>query len=99
MVIAVKKKELPLKLGIFRQVNDVFLFLKTAYAAWRNVYVNVNSGYLLGEVFIYVSFKLRGIFAYFFYFFNEHIIKKQNRYFHFNNRFPNRTNPPSKIGP
>lgn len=68
VVIAVKKKELPLKLGIFRQVNDVFLFLKTAYAAWRNVYVNVNSGYLLGEVFTYVSFKLRGIFAYFFLF-------------------------------
>lgn len=63
-----KKTELPLTLGIFRQVNDVFLFLKTAYAAWKNVYMNVNSSYLLGEIFIYVSLNSEAFLHFFFLF-------------------------------
>lgn len=71
-----EKRELPLTLGIFRQVNDVFLFLNTAYAAWKSVYVSVNRGYLLGELFISASLNSEAFLHFFFFLFNEHVIKK-----------------------
>lgn len=43
---AVKNTEWPLTLGIFRQAKDAFLSLKKR----TSVYLNVNTGYLQGEI-------------------------------------------------